>query len=117
MNPIEKYKSLRGDLLESHRTRLAFFKGSHNPDLLIVGEAPGPLEDFHGVPFVGPSGKLIDQLIVECGLSCFRVAFINVVFRMPRDGRRGYKFRKPTSLEINHYKPMVSELIRHLSPT
>ena len=117
MNPIKKYKSLRDDLLVSHSSKLAFFKGSHNPDLLIVGEAPGPLENLHGVPFVGPSGKLIDQLIVECGLSCFQVAFLNVVFRMPRSGRRGYNFRKPTSLEIDHYRPMVAEIISYLSPT
>ena len=74
MNCIEKYESLSGDLLESHGTRLAFFKGSHKPDLLIVGEAPGSEENFQGRPFVGPSGNLLDQLIVDGGLSDSRVA-------------------------------------------
>jgi len=115
MNCIQKYESLRGDLLESHGTRLAFFKGSHKPELLIVGEAPGPEENFQGRPFVGPSGNLLNQLIVDHGLSDSCVAFLNVVFRMPREGST-HKFRKPTSLEISHYRPMVAELISYLSP-
>ena len=50
MNPIEKYGELTGDILESDGTKLAFFKGSLKPSLLIVGEAPGLEENIQGLP-------------------------------------------------------------------
>ena len=42
-----------------------------NPDskIMLIGEAPGREEDLHGVPFVGPAGKLLDTVLGEVGLS------------------------------------------------
>lgn len=39
--------------------------GDGNPDaeIMIVGEAPGDVEDFFGMPFVGDSGKLLMWMI------------------------------------------------------
>ena len=36
---------------------------------LIVGEAPGEQEDAQGLPFVGPAGQLLDQMLKAVGLS------------------------------------------------
>lgn len=38
-------------------------------DWLIVGEAPGEHEDLQGEPFVGQAGKLLDNMLLACGLS------------------------------------------------
>ena len=35
---------------------------------MVVGEAPGANEDLTGVPFVGRSGQLLDDLLAEQGL-------------------------------------------------
>jgi uracil-DNA glycosylase family 4 len=51
--------------LAETRTTVVFASGSPNSDLMIVGEAPGRDEDLAGQPFVGRSGKLLDQLIEE----------------------------------------------------
>lgn len=43
-------------------------------DLMLVGEAPGAAEDGKGIPFVGPSGKLLDLCLKRAGTSrdkCF----------------------------------------------
>lgn len=39
--------------------------GEGNPDakVMIVGEAPGGEEEASGIPFVGPSGKLLNQIL------------------------------------------------------
>lgn len=37
--------------------------GSQMPALIIVGEAPGEQEDIQAKPFVGRSGKMLDELL------------------------------------------------------
>lgn len=48
-----------------HETRhnVVFGVGNRNADILLVGEGPGEQEDLTGVPFVGPAGKLLDDML------------------------------------------------------
>lgn len=114
LNPIEKYSNLTGDILECTGSKLAFFKGGYEPDVLILGEAPGPQENRVGTPFIGDCGQELDYLLEESGLSGFQLTHLNSVFRMPI-GENG-KFRKPTDEEIDAYRPMVMEIIDFLKP-
>ncbi len=114
MNVIDKYLKLESDILAPSGARLAFFKGSLSPDVLFIGEAPGPDENIAGIPFVGVSGKLVDKAIDRCGLGGFQVAFLNPVFRMPSECEG--KFRKPTDTEIDFYRPMALEIVDFLAP-
>lgn len=45
------------------RTNLVFGIGNENADVLFVGEGPGENEDLQGEPFVGRSGKLLDEML------------------------------------------------------
>jgi DNA polymerase len=47
--------------LSKHRGRVVFGRGTVPADVLLVGEAPGPVEDETGEPFTGPAGKLLDR--------------------------------------------------------
>jgi DNA polymerase len=40
-----------------------FGVGNQNTDILFVGEGPGQQEDLQGEPFVGPAGKLLDDML------------------------------------------------------
>lgn len=51
------------------RTQAVFGVGSRNAEWMVVGEAPGETEDRLGEPFVGPAGKLLDQMLAAIGLS------------------------------------------------
>lgn len=51
--------------LASTRTQVVFGVGAPKAPLMIIGEAPGKDEDEQGEPFVGRSGKLLDQVIEE----------------------------------------------------
>lgn len=54
--------------------------------LVLVGEAPGAEEDATGRPFVGRSGRLLDEVLLEVGLDRARIAVLNVVkCRPPRN--------------------------------
>jgi uracil-DNA glycosylase family 4 len=57
-----------------------YVRGEGNPKakLMIVGEAPGKLEDDLGRPFVGPSGELLDIFLKEAGLDRSAVYVTNV---------------------------------------
>jgi len=56
-----------------------------DPDILVLGEAPGEEEDYADKAFVGQSGKLIRRVIPGRELS--RCAFQNVVRCRPQDNQ------------------------------
>lgn len=51
--------------LAQGRTNVVFGVGNPQARLMLVGEGPGAAEDLEGVPFVGRSGKYLDQLVAE----------------------------------------------------
>ena len=51
------------------RTQTVFGIGSRRADWMVIGEAPGEQEDRLGQPFVGPSGKLLDNMLAAIGLA------------------------------------------------
>jgi uracil-DNA glycosylase family 4 len=55
--------------------------------LLLVGEAPGAQEDATGLPFVGRSGQLLDQLLAEVGGRRDDVAVLNTLKCRPPGNR------------------------------
>ena len=45
------------------RHNVVFGVGARNADVMFVGEGPGEQEDLRGEPFVGPAGKLLDDML------------------------------------------------------
>lgn len=45
------------------RHNVVFGVGEETADILFVGEGPGEQEDLTGIPFVGPAGKLLDDML------------------------------------------------------
>ena len=45
------------------RHHVVFGIGNPNADVMFVGEGPGEQEDLTGIPFVGPAGKLLDDML------------------------------------------------------
>ena len=45
------------------RHNVVFGTGIKNADVMFVGEGPGEQEDLRGEPFVGPAGKLLDDML------------------------------------------------------
>src|SRR5690606_15371110 len=72
------------------RHRTVFGVGDRKANWLFVGEGPGRNEDMQGEPFVGPAGKLLDNMLLAMDLQRGENAFIaNVVKCRPvgADGR------------------------------
>jgi DNA polymerase len=108
--------AMTDDPLADAGTNVVICRGNPNTRLMIIGEAPGPQENIQGKPFVGRAGKLLDQILESVDLDSDRDVFItNCVFRMP-PGENGKNFRKPTTDEIEAYKPYLMQIIRLVDP-
>ncbi len=97
--------------LSEHRTQVVFGVGDPAADLLFVGEGPGAEEDRLGEPFVGRSGKLLDQLVLEeMGLTRDGFYIANVVKCRPPDNR------DPRPEEIEACNPWLEEQLALIAP-
>ena len=68
------------------RHNVVFGVGNPNADILFVGEGPGEQEDLRGEPFVGPAGKLLDDMLSIIDLDREKCYIANVVkCRPPRN--------------------------------
>ena len=92
------------------RTRSVPGEGSNNPEILFIGEGPGFHEDQQGRPFVGPSGKLLDDLLGLIGLTRPEVYIANVVKCRPPNNR------DPRPEEIKACRKYLDQQIRLLDP-
>ena len=76
-----------GCALKATATQLVFADGNPKSRLMLVGEAPGRDEDIEGLPFVGRSGKLLDQMLAAIGLDRTSVYIANIVPWRPPGNR------------------------------
>ena len=63
-------------------------EGPENAEVAICGEAPGEQEAAQSRPFVGPSGKLLNALLAEAGLSRSSVYVTNAIKCRPPGNRK-----------------------------
>ena len=45
------------------RHHVVFGMGNREADVMFIGEGPGEQEDLSGLPFVGPAGRLLDDML------------------------------------------------------
>lgn len=57
--------------------------GPLDPDLMAIGEAPGSNENQQGIPFVGPSGEILNDCLRKAGIKRAEVYITNVVKYQP----------------------------------
>ena len=69
------------------RTNVVFGVGRKNADVMFVGEGPGEQEDLQGEPFVGPAGKLLDDMISIIDLDRSNCYIGNIVKCRPPHNR------------------------------
>ena len=68
------------------RRNVVFGVGNRETDILFVGEGPGEQEDIQGVPFVGPAGQLLDDMLSIIDLDRTKCYIANIVkCRPPRN--------------------------------
>ena len=77
----------RGCSLWETRHELVFGVGDESAEVMFIGEGPGEQEDRRGEPFVGPAGKLLDDMLAMIDLDRSRVYIANIVKCRPPGNR------------------------------
>ena len=86
-------------------------EGSDSPLYIIVGEAPGAVEDDVGFPFQGDAGEVLRQAIEDVGIPLEKCRFTNVVkCRPPSNDLKAW----PDAIEL--CQPHILREIHSLKP-
>ena len=98
-------------------TQTVFGRGEAGARLLLVGEQPGDVEDTRGLPFVGPSGRVLVQALDEAGVDRSQVYVTNAVkhFGFTVRGKRRIH-ATPDTLVVGACKPWLVAEIAAVGP-
>lgn len=92
------------------RRNVVFGVGNPQTDIMFVGEGPGEQEDLQGLPFVGPAGQLLDDMLSIIDLDRSRCYIANIVkCRPPRN-------RDPLETEQEACIGYLKQQIQLISP-
>lgn len=96
--------------LRAGATQIVMGEGSLDAKIMFIGEAPGKKEDELGRPFVGASGKFLDEMIASVGLLRKDVYITNIVkYRPPNN-------RDPLPAEKQAFAPFLLRQIQIIKP-
>jgi uracil-DNA glycosylase len=111
-------RSCRACPLYKGATQTVFGAGPSSAKIMVVGEQPGDEEDKSGTPFVGPAGRLLDQMFEAAGIGRSGVYVTNAVkhFKFVVQGKRRLH-QKPKGPEIRACQPWLLAEIERLAPT
>ncbi len=96
--------------LYKHRTKAVPGEGSENAEIMFIGEAPGWHEDQQGLPFVGPAGQYLDNLLASINLKRGQVYIANVIKCRPQGNR------DPLPTEISTCRQWLDRQIEIIRP-
>jgi len=96
--------------LAKGRTNAVPGEGPENAAIMLIGEAPGFHEDREGRPFVGASGKFLDELLAGINLKREQIYICNVIKCRPPQNR------DPQPDEMETCKPYLDRQIELIKP-
>lgn len=105
--------------LWARATQTVFGEGPTPARLMLVGEQPGDHEDVDGHPFVGPAGRILDEVLVRAGIDRETAFVTNVVkhFRWrPAPGSKRRLHERPDREQIRACGPWVETELALVRP-
>ena len=107
----ERAQTCTACALSQTRTKVVFGSGSPTASLVVLGEGPGAKEDEQGLPFIGRSGNLLQELLLEeLGLARDEIYITNMVKCRPPENRN------PAPEELDACRPFLLGQLKALNP-
>lgn len=96
--------------LAEQATQLVLGDGHPDAEIVLIGEAPGKQEDIQGKPFVGASGRFLDEMLAAAGLERSDIYITNIVkYRPPGN-------RDPKPEEKQAFWPYLARQLEIIDP-
>lgn len=114
-----KYEAQSCTLCPLHckATQTVFGEGPRHAHIMIVGEQPGDQEDLAGRPFIGPAGKLFDQVLGETGLDRRTLYVTNAVKHFKYEARGKKRIhQRPDAGEVDRCRWWLTREIAFVQP-
>ena len=110
LNLREQINSIENCNLKDSSKNLIMGDGDINSPIMLIGEAPGELEDDLGQSFQGDIGSLLKKMLSAININIEKIyRTYSVNFRPPDD-------RKPTAQEIRRYSIFLKDHIAIINP-
>ena len=105
-----KINSIDNCILQNNSKNILMGDGNVNSPIMLIGEAPGEIEEKSGLCFQGEKGELLDKMLLAIDLKRDKIYLTySINFRPPAD-------RKPTTQEIKRYSIFLKEHISIIDP-
>ena len=118
MSKKESMEELRRRIVESDvcpelrasALQLVLGDGNLDAEIVFVGEAPGKQEDEQGLPFVGASGRFLNEMLAAADMKRDDIYITNIVkYRPPNN-------RDPTLEEKRDFWPYLMQQLEIINP-
>ena len=110
LNLEKKINSIENCKLKDNSTNLIMGDGDINSAIMLIGEAPGEIEDNTGHTFQGDIGLLLKKMLLAINVKLEKVySTYSINFRTPED-------RKPSTQEIKRYSVFLKKHISIINP-
>lgn len=113
----KKLKKIKKNVIECKKCNLyetatnpVIGEGSHDADIMLIGEAPGKWEDKKARPFVGKAGEILDELLESANLKRGEIYIANILKHRPPQNR------DPEEKEIKACGPYLDQQIEIIEP-
>jgi uracil-DNA glycosylase family protein len=113
----EAARHCQGCPLYLHATQTVFGEGKRSARVFMIGEQPGHDEDEAGKPFVGPSGRLLNEALEAAQIDRQDAYVTNVVkhFKFVMKGKR-QMHKSPSAREIAACLPWLEKELEVVKP-
>ena len=106
----DQINSIENCNLKDNSKNLVMGNGDINSPIMIIGEAPGEIEDNSSLSFQGEIGLLLKKMLSAINIKIEKVyKTYSINFRPPND-------RKPTAQEIRRYSIFLKDHISIINP-
>ena len=106
----EQINSIEKCNLKANSKNIIMGDGDIDASLMLIGEAPGEIEENLGLSFQGEIGSLLKKMLSAISVKIEKVYSTYLInFRPPED-------RKPTTQEIKRYSEFLKKHISIISP-
>ena len=106
----EKINSIENCNLKSYSKNIIIGDGDINSPIMLIGEAPGQIEDNEGHSFQGEIGLLLKKMLSAINVKMEKIyVTYSINFRPPED-------RKPSAQEIKRYSVFLKEHVSIINP-